>query len=94
MYIIVSLVDFFLSCVWDRMEPITDHMRNVSLNHRAAEAAMSAANTDDTAAAHAGERSDRPPTDASVAPSVASTAVAGAVRGVSATEDKVSEPRC
>lgn len=29
------------------MEPITDHMRNVSLNHRAAEAAMAAANTDD-----------------------------------------------
>lgn len=44
-----------------RMEPITDHMRNVSLNHRAAETAMSTVNPEgSSASAAAAEGSERP----------------------------------
>lgn len=72
---------------WGRMEPITDHMRNVSLNHRAAEAAMSASKTEDRAPATAGEGSDRPLTGASAA----GAAKSGVVRGASSAKDRVSE---
>lgn len=42
------------------MEPITDHMRNVSLNHRAAEAAMASARSDEPAS-NGVDGSSRPP---------------------------------
>ena len=69
-----------------RMEPITDHMRNVSLSHRAAEAAMASARTDESGGAVDG--SGRP---AMITQATESGAATTAAKSGSTGKDKVTD---